>query len=124
MLQWQLAGLIMGVVGGSVVLNDIPLLVRAIMRGPDNSSAAPRAEGPLSMPGVEWPSLVLGLILLVGGVYAIVSPRSVVRWAARTLPGRAASEDDIAKSLVMARLIGTLMIAGGITAFLAWLGKI
>jgi hypothetical protein len=110
----------MAILFGSAVVDDIAMLVRRVMgNGLPTGVPRQREESP---PWVrtEWSSLVLALILLVGGVYAIVSPRSLVRWAAQTLPGRTAPEAAIAKSVVMARLMGVLMIAGGVTALLAW----
>jgi hypothetical protein len=119
---WRVGGFLMALVSAVVVTETVPAFVEQVI-----GRTTPVARRPEPLPevsdGSSPLSLLIAIVMFLGGFYCLMRPKAVATWAAHLVPGRVAPEEVVDRSVPMARIGGLFMIIGGVAALLAWLNS-
>jgi hypothetical protein len=113
-LQWRFAGIVMLVIAARLLDPIGSTLLTSLRAGLGQTI-------PLDP---NWYALAAGLTMLVGGLYILIKPQSLLRWGTGRTPHHSFSQGGAATGVVMARIMGVLILGGGLLAVGLWVRSV
>jgi hypothetical protein len=74
--------------------------------------------------GADWYALLVGMAMLLGGVYVLLEPHSFLRWIGTITPYRKLPEATDRRSQTAARMFGLLIAGSSLIPIYVWLKSI
>ena len=101
----------------------LTIIIRAILFH-THTSVQPHPGKPSAPPMHNWYSYVMETALTLAGVYALVKPEVVIRWARSTRPDRTFDDESIRKSLWAMRIGGAILVLAALSALVPQLKRV
>jgi len=98
------------------------LLAFALWKGAELSSQQ-TLPAPSRSSRPDWIQLAMGILLTMGGIYALRNPDSFARWLTRNAIGRRLRDEALPGYSRQARVVGLFFLGGGLLSLLWWVRR-